>query len=157
MIISPKIVSEGWRIPSGGRQHIKQNLLTFTQFLLSITVTFGIFKRYVLRPKLFWRHHQIYTTYSMVTNLLVNIAVGILILLILSVVVITIMSGLETTTAEPKQLSIDKENNTLKQDEDAFSIQLNHALVLKLLISCEGLTYIVVNLKMLRNWVSGWW
>ena len=92
----------------------------------------------------------------MVTNLLVNIAVGILILLILSVIVITIMFGLETTTAEPKQLSIEKENGTLiKQDEDAFSIQLNHALVLKLLISCEGLTYIVVNLKMLQNWVSG--
>ena len=91
----------------------------------------------------------------MVTNLLVNIAVGILILLILSVLVITIMFGLETTTAEPKQLSIDKENGFLKQDEDAFSIQLNHALVLKLLISCEGFTYIVVNLKMLQNWVSG--
>ena len=91
----------------------------------------------------------------MVTNLLVNIAVGILILLILSVLVITIMFGLETTTAEPKQLSIEKENGFLKQDEDAFSIQLNHALVLKMLISCEGLTYIVVNLKMLQNWVSG--
>ena len=91
----------------------------------------------------------------MVTNLLVNIAVGILILLILSVLVITIMFGLETTTAEPKQLSIEKDNTTLKQDEDAFSIQLNHALVLKLLISCEGFTYIVVNLKMLQNWVSG--
>ena len=91
----------------------------------------------------------------MVTNLLVNIAVGILILLILSVLVITIMFGLETTTAEPKQLSIEKENGTLKQDEDAFSIQLNHALVLKVLISCEGFTYIVVNLKMLQNWVSG--
>ena len=91
----------------------------------------------------------------MVTNLLVNIAVGILILLILSVLVITIIFGLETTTAEPKQLSIEKENGTLKQDEDAFSIQLNHALVLKLVISCEGLTYIVVNLKMLQNWVSG--
>ena len=90
-----------------------------------------------------------YTTYSMVTNLFVNIAIGIIILLILSVVTITFMFWFDSP---PEQIAMVTfpyiEHHPLEEAGTSMP------LVLKILISCEGVAYIVVNTKMLRKWVS---
>ena len=97
-----------------------------------------------------------YTTYSMVTNLLVNIAIGIIILLILSVVVITIMFWFDSPS---DQITMDTlphhDHHTADPGVVGTSLEVNLPLVLKILISCEGAAYIVVNMKMLQKWVSG--
>ena len=99
---------------------------------------------------------QMYTTYSMVTNLLVNIAIGIIILLILSVVVITIMFWFDSPS---DQITMDTlphhDHHTADPGVVGTSLEVNLPLVLKILISCEGAAYIVVNMKMLQKWVSG--
>ena len=96
---------------------------------------------------------QMYTTYSMVTTLLVNIAIGIIILLILSVVVITIMFWFDSP---PEQITlITFPHNLHTFDEVDTSMEVSLPLVLKILISFEGAAYIVVNIKMLQKWVSG--
>ena len=97
-----------------------------------------------------------YTTYSMVTNLLVNIAIGILILLILSVVVITIMFWFDSPPEQITMVTFHHfDDHTFDSGEEAAtSVEVNLNLVLKILISCEGAAYIVVNMKMLQKWVS---
>ena len=102
---------------------------------------------------------QMYTTYSMVTTLLVNIAIGVIILLILSVVVITIMFWFDSPPEQitfvtfPQDEQHDLQNQTF--DDVNTSMDVNLPLVLKILISFEGAAYILVNMKMLQKWVSG--
>ena len=96
-----------------------------------------------------------YTTYSMVTNLLVNIAIGIIILLILSVVVITIMFWFDSPPEQITMVTFHHfDDHTFDSGEVGASMELSLPLVLKILISCEGAVYIVVNMKMLQKWVS---
>ena len=101
---------------------------------------------------------QMYTTYSMVTTLLVNIAIGVIILLILSVVVITIMFWFDSP---PEQITFvtfphNEQHDQLQTFDDVnTSMDVNLPLVLKILISFEGAAYILVNMKMLQKWVSG--
>ena len=100
---------------------------------------------------------QMYTTYSMVTTLLVNIAIGVIILLILSVVVITIMFWFDSP---PEQITFvtfphNEQHDLQTFDEVNASMDVNLPLVLKILISFEGAAYILVNMKMLQKWVSG--
>ena len=96
-----------------------------------------------------------YTTYSMVTNLLVNIAIGILILLILSVVVITIMFWFNSPPEQMALAIVPHEAHHRVLDPEGLGIPMeqNLAMVLKILISFEGAAYIVVNMKMLKKWV----
>ena len=99
---------------------------------------------------------QMYTTYSMVTNLLVNIAIGIIILLILSVVVITIMFWFDSPSDQITMVTLPHhDHHTADPGVVGTSLEVNLPLVLKILISCEGAAYIVVNMKMLQKWVSG--
>ena len=91
----------------------------------------------------------------MVTNLLVNIAIGILILLILSVVVITIMFWFNSP---PEQMALaivphEAHHHVLDPEGLGIPMEQNLAMVLKILISFEGAAYIVVNMKMLKKWV----
>ena len=99
---------------------------------------------------------QMYTTYSMVTTLLVNIAIGVIILLILSVVVITIMFWFDSPTEQITFVTFpqDEQHDLQTFDEVNTSMEVNLPLVLKILISFEGAAYILVNMKMLQKWVS---
>ena len=100
-----------------------------------------------------------YTTYSIVTNLLVNIAIGVIILLILSVVVITIMFWFDDPPEQITVVTFPLEHHVHHifdtEEEVGTLMEVNLPLVLKILISCEGVAYIVVNVKMLQKWVSG--
>ena len=100
---------------------------------------------------------QMYTTYSMVTTLLVNIAIGVIILLILSVVVITIMFWFDSPTEQITFVTFpqNEQHDLQTLDEVNTSMEVNLPLVLKILISFEGAAYILVNMKMLQKWVSG--
>ena len=99
---------------------------------------------------------QIYTTYSMMTGLLVNIGIGFLIVLILAVILITIMFWFDN---DPVGNQVQKSTGvtTTRVEEELksdFGFNLDLATALKLLITIEGLLYVVINVRMLKRWVS---
>ena len=99
---------------------------------------------------------QIYTTYSMMTGLLVTIAIGFLIVLILAVILITIMFWFDN---DPVGNQVQKSTGvtTTRVEEELksdFGFNLDLATALKLLITIEGLLYVVINVRMLKRWVS---
>ena len=104
---------------------------------------------------------QIYTTYSMMTGLLVNIGIGILILLILAVILITITFWFDNNPnpwnkAEMSTVGITVTTTRVEEEElgSDFGFDLNLATALKALITVEGLLYVVINVRMLKRWVS---
>ena len=99
---------------------------------------------------------QIYTTYSMMTGLLVNIAIGFLIVLILAVILITIMFWFDNDPIGNVQIS-DSLTTTTRAEEELesdFGFNLDLASALKALIILEGLLYVIINVRMLKKWVS---
>ena len=99
---------------------------------------------------------QIYTTYSMMTGLLVTIAIGFLIVLILAVILITIMFWFDNDPIGNVQISDSLTTATRAEDElkSDFGFNLDLATALKALIILEGLLYVVINVRMLKKWVS---
>ena len=99
---------------------------------------------------------QIYTTYSMMTGLLVNIGIGFLIVLILAVILITIMFWFDKDSFEnPVQMSTGVTTTRVEEElKSDFSFDLDLATALKFLITIEGLLYVVINVRMLKRWVS---
>ena len=99
---------------------------------------------------------QIYTTYSMMTGLLVNIGIGFLIVLILAVILITIMFWFDNDPVE-NQIQMSTGVTTTRVEEEHgpdFGFTLDLATALKGLITIEGLLYVVINVRMLKKWVS---
>ena len=99
---------------------------------------------------------QIYTRYSMMTGLLVNIGIGFLIVLILAVILITIMFWFDKDSFEnPVQMSTGVTTTRVEEElKSDFSFDLDLATALKFLITIEGLLYVVINVRMLKRWVS---
>ena len=95
----------------------------------------------------------------MMTGLLVNIGIGFLIVLILAVIVITIMFWFDNDPIGHPEVQISKTGATAarvekEEFESDFGFNLDLATALKVLIMLEGLFYVVINVKMLKNWVS---
>ena len=99
---------------------------------------------------------QIYTTYSMMTGLLVTIGIGFLIVLILAVILITIMFWFDNAPIESQvQMSTGVTTTRIEEDlESDFGFNLDLATALKGLITIEGALYVVINVRMLKRWVG---
>ena len=88
------------------------------------------------------------------TGLLVTIGIGFLIVLILAVILITIMFWFDPIE---NQVQMSTGVTTTKVEEQLgsdFGFDLDLATALKFLISIEGLLYVVINVRMLKRWVS---
>ena len=96
---------------------------------------------------------QIYTTYSMMAGLLVTIAIGFLIVLILGVILITITFWFDKDPGNVKEVQMSKLlATTVKVEDPGFNLDL--ATALKALIMVEGSLYVIINVRMLKKWVS---
>ena len=96
---------------------------------------------------------QIYKTYSMMAGLLVTIAIGFLIVLILGVILITITFWFDKDPGNVKEVQMSKLlATTVKVEDPGFNLDL--ATALKALIMVEGSLYVIINVRMLKKWVS---
>ena len=84
-------------------------------------------------------------------GLLVTIAIGFLIVLILGVILITIMFWFDKDNVKEVQMST-LLATTVKVEDHGFNLDL--ATALKALIMVEGSLYVIINVRMLKKWVS---
>ena len=86
-------------------------------------------------------------------GLLVTIAIGFLIVLILGVILITITFWFDKGPGNVKEVQMSKLLATTVEVEDpGFNLDL--ATALKALIMVEGSLYVIINVRMLKKWVS---
>ena len=83
-------------------------------------------------------------------GLLVTIAIGFLILLILGVVLITITFWFDKDPGKVQMSTLLA--TTVKVEDPGFNLDL--ATALKALIMVEGSLYVIINVRMLKKWVS---
>ena len=89
----------------------------------------------------------------MMAGLLVTIAIGFLILLILGVVLITITFWFDKDLGNVKEVQMSTLlATTVKVEAPGFNLDL--ATALKALIMVEGSLYVIINVRMLKKWVS---
>ena len=89
----------------------------------------------------------------MMAGLLVTIAIGFLIVLILGVILITITFWFDKDPGNVKEVQMSKLLATTVEVED-HSFNLDLATALKALIMVEGSLYVIINVRMLKKWVS---
>ena len=89
----------------------------------------------------------------MMAGLLVTIAIGFLIVLILGVVLITITFWFDKGPGNVKEVQMSTLlATTVKVEDHSFNLDL--ATALKALIMVEGSLYVIINVRMLKKWVS---